>query len=368
MGKSKFAIVLGHAVSVPVKGSGGIEKVFWNIVSHWPDTSCVDLFARKGPGQASKEKIKENVNIYRLEGYDWKKSKVLNVYNAFKWSVQLSSLLKEYDAVLYNTVCGPFVHSLSCNKASVALCDQRGTGQLHFLTRPFIDRLFAISKQVKNQWKWSNNNTVVISNCVDCSHYTFTDTININKIIFVGRIAKEKGLDTLIKSMHRIHDKGFKVNLDVVGPWVIEKGGEPDYYQYCSDLTSKLCLSDYVHFREALTGEKLIQCIQNSDMLCCPSIWPEAFGIVIIEALSCGIPVAGSNIGAIPEIIQNGECGYLFEPKNDNELAEIIVNYYKLSNFQKMAIKKKARDTALRYNVPVIAKIYEKEMISLSKS
>ena len=61
-----------------------------------------------------------------------------------------------------------------------------------------------------------------------------------------------------------------------------------------------------------------------SDLFIVPSIWEEAFGYVIAEASACGVPVIGSRIGGIPEVIIDGKTGILITPGDVNELAMSI--------------------------------------------
>ncbi len=58
-----------------------------------------------------------------------------------------------------------------------------------------------------------------------------------------------------------------------------------------------------------------------------PSIVPETFSIVAREAFACGLPVIASNIGALPEAIRDGEDGWLFEPGDANQLAELLSRF-----------------------------------------
>jgi glycosyltransferase involved in cell wall biosynthesis len=64
--------------------------------------------------------------------------------------------------------------------------------------------------------------------------------------------------------------------------------------------------------------------MQAADCLVCPTVWAEAAGLVILEALACGLPVIGSAVGGIPEFVEDHRTGFLFPPGNDAELADRI--------------------------------------------
>jgi glycosyltransferase involved in cell wall biosynthesis len=63
--------------------------------------------------------------------------------------------------------------------------------------------------------------------------------------------------------------------------------------------------------------------ISACDVTAVPSL-SEAFGRVIIEAMACGKPVVGSNVGGIPEIIEDGRTGILVQPKDEKALADAL--------------------------------------------
>jgi glycosyltransferase involved in cell wall biosynthesis len=67
--------------------------------------------------------------------------------------------------------------------------------------------------------------------------------------------------------------------------------------------------------------------LADADVVVVPSIVPETFSIVAREAFACGLPVIASNIGALPEAIRDGEDGWLFEPGDANQLAELLSRF-----------------------------------------
>jgi len=149
-------------------------------------------------------------------------------------------------------------------------------------------------------------------------------------ILYVGRIEKSsswKGIDTLIDSMREVLLRFPEARLQLVG----EGDAVDDYKQ----LAQKYGIQDRIIFSGALRGQKLITAFQEASMLVLPSKTDaEAFGIVLIEAMACGIPVIGSRVGGIPNVIQDGKNGLLVPPSNPNTLAKAIK---KLFGDQKLA-------------------------------
>lgn len=132
-----------------------------------------------------------------------------------------------------------------------------------------------------------------------------------NYIIYFGRIAVEKGLQTLIKAMKYIKN----TRLVIVGEGPVEE----ELRKYCEQNNIDNC--DFVGYK---TGTELIEMIRNSKFVILPSVIYENSPMSIFEAFASGKPVIGSNIGGIPELIDDGVNGLLFEPKNVNDLVEKI--------------------------------------------
>jgi starch synthase len=70
---------------------------------------------------------------------------------------------------------------------------------------------------------------------------------------------------------------------------------------------------------EMLPRPELVQLMSHAAVFVCPSIY-EPFGLINVEAMACGVPVVASAIGGIPEIVEDGETGFLvpFEPSGDD--------------------------------------------------
>ncbi|MCI5115724.1 MAG: glycosyltransferase family 1 protein, partial [Candidatus Electrothrix sp. AX1] len=174
-----------------------------------------------------------------------------------------------------------------------------------------VDRIVAPSVFFYNkflEWGWASSKLVYIPNFIDTKlyHPNFTSG---DYFLYIGRLVREKGVATLIRA---IEQTGAKLCI---------AGSGPDEMYLRSLLQKK---NSQVTFLGFISGEKLKNVIQNARAVVMPSEWYENAPISILEAYASGKPVIGSRIGGIPEMIQEGKTGYLFEMGNVEELAGIL--------------------------------------------
>jgi glycosyltransferase involved in cell wall biosynthesis len=136
---------------------------------------------------------------------------------------------------------------------------------------------------------------------------------NYNRILFVGRLSKEKGAETLIRAFKIIKDSLHDVRLDIVGDG-------PELFNL-KTLCGKLGLEEYVQFHGHIDKKNIEDYYIKSTIAVVPSICPETFSMAGVEALSVGRPVVGSDIGAIPEWLVDNKCGFLFTPGDAGSLS-----------------------------------------------
>lgn len=87
-----------------------------------------------------------------------------------------------------------------------------------------------------------------------------------------------------------------------------------------------------VEFLGYQTGKPLRELVENAYFIMVPSEWYENNPMTIIEGYAAGVPVIGARIGGIPEIIDDGKTGYLFESGNKDELIKMINHSNLLDN------------------------------------
>ncbi len=178
------------------------------------------------------------------------------------------------------------------------------------------DKVRAISKFTKNQaFKISGQKPYFL-------FPTFTDidiflaeknTFSENFILFVGFLSVVKNIDTLIEAFLKIKKEFPSFKLVIVGEGSIKK-----------DLQLKaknLGLEKEVDFKGRLSLEATKEIMRKCYCLVLPS-FSEGLGRVLMESMALSKPVIGSNVVGIPDLIKDGKNGFLFNPKDIEQLAE----------------------------------------------
>lgn len=127
--------------------------------------------------------------------------------------------------------------------------------------------------------------------------------------VFIGRLGKEKGLKTLIEAWKHLPDVPLKII-----------GDGPDAEEF-SSLAHNLNIEN-IDFLGYMPHHECMKLLGEASFLVMPSIWYETFGLTIVEAFSHCKPVVASNMGAMADIVKDGETGLLVEAKNAKDLAD----------------------------------------------
>ena len=170
----------------------------------------------------------------------------------------------------------------------------------------YIDYFIVPSKFLRKkliEYGFPSSKIIHLSHFIDFREYKLQFESG-NYILYFGRLSPEKGINYLIGAMKLLP----KVKLIIAG-----KGDE----EYESERENV----KFVGFKE---GSALKKLIANSRFTVLPSLWYEVAPISILESFASGQPVIASNIGGIPEVIKNGQTGYLFEPGNMADLVDKI--------------------------------------------
>lgn len=163
-------------------------------------------------------------------------------------------------------------------------------------------------------------------------------------LLQLGRMVERKGIDNVIKSMAYLKlAEGKDYKLVIVGgdSENMDESNSSEYKRLCT-LARRLKISDKVLFAGRKDRDQLKYYYSAADLFI-TTPWYEPFGITPLEAMACGTPVIGANVGGIKFSVKDGVTGGLVPPKQPKKLAEKILEFTgdqkKLQHMGKNAIK-----------------------------
>lgn len=165
------------------------------------------------------------------------------------------------------------------------------------------DNYIFISKSQEKNYRKFIKSVGVIYHGVDTNKFAFSEKGG-NYLAFIGRYIKEKGVVEAI-----ISAKEAGISLKMVGDKVYR--ALPYYQTKVLPLLKKGFIEDESFIGEADRGTFF----ENAWALLFPILWEEPFGMVMIEAMSCGTPVIAFDRGSVSEIVKDGETGFVVDPR-----------------------------------------------------
>jgi glycosyltransferase involved in cell wall biosynthesis len=158
--------------------------------------------------------------------------------------------------------------------------------------------------------------SVCIPNATEVPHAVPLDCKS-STILYAGRLEKLKGVQNLILALPLIRAHVPHAQLVIAGAGTYE----PELRRLASDLS----LEEHIIWRGHVDSATLHSLYAMSAVVAVPSIWPEPFGKVGIEAMGVGRAVVASNVGGISEWLTDSVTGYLVPPNDSTLLANALV-------------------------------------------
>ena len=280
--------------------------------------------------------------ILRRHYFDWHR------FYRFGWKLLSGNVF------VLNTIIRKRVDIVYCNTVAVVPCapgialSQRPVLwhvhellELGSVLRPFVHivvgatskRILSISRAVQDHIlrdiPWASRKATLVPNAIDTSRAPSISRAEARKLIgvgqedivvgMVGRISEWKGQRLLVRAMALLRDRGVMATAVIVGDVFDSQE------KHLEDLRKEISaahLEDQV--RLAGYTEKPLDILAAFDVFVLPSLRPEPFGLVVLEAMNCGIPTIASAHGGPVEIIRDGVTGFLVSPNNEMALANSI--------------------------------------------
>lgn len=181
---------------------------------------------------------------------------------------------------------------------------------------PFKNRFHICLSE--NQSKIASEKGIAVSktiyNGVPVNDFVFRETASEDYFFYLGRISKGKGLDEIISAAEK-----FGKQLFVAG------GKDEMEVEYYEKTTEKLKQSEKTEYLGEIDFAKKSELLSNTKFFLFPDQWEEPFGLVVAESMATGTPVIAYSRGSLPELIKDGETGFLVNESDQLIRGEFIV-------------------------------------------
>lgn len=296
----------------------------------------------------------------------------VNVTIALRMRNKLESIFREGAFDIIQTHC-PLVPTLPLASLRAAGKDQKIVGTFHaaaesnalyHLFRKALDKRarrldgrIAVSEPARDFANlYFPGRYEIISNGIDCERFSpSVDPLDEPdegrlRILYVGRMDQRKGVPYLMQAIPLAQKRlKSKIELLLVGEGRLR-----------SILFQRPLLLHGAEMRKVgrVDPELLPRYYRSADIFCSPATGRESFGIVLLEAMSSGVPVIASDIPGFRRVISHGIDGLLTRPRDPESLAEAIVKLGSSRSYR-MDLGSKGRKKALQYDWSIIAKRLE---------
>ena len=134
------------------------------------------------------------------------------------------------------------------------------------------------------------------------------------------------GVDLLINAFARARTRLQQTAPDLAGKMRLLIVGRGPLRAVLLELVNQLGLQDFVEFVQQVPNKQVPELLNRMDVFVALSrCKSESFGVAVVEASACELPVVVSNMGGLPEVVRNGETGIIVEPENADKAADALI-------------------------------------------
>jgi glycosyltransferase involved in cell wall biosynthesis len=186
------------------------------------------------------------------------------------------------------------------------------------------DGLLALSNEWYSITKIAPNiSLIVLLNSINLSKYLSIGHGGKDEkvqIIFLGHIGKEKGIYDLLDAMKEIIDKGIhNLELSIYGESL-----RPGDMELANNRIMELGIEDWVFIKNPVFDQEKIEVYKQADIFVLPS-YHEGMPISIIEAMAAGLPIVATNVGGIPDLVENNHNGIIVDVNSPMQLSNAMI-------------------------------------------
>jgi spore coat protein SA len=358
LAKKSLVIVVPELLPVPPVKGGAVE--------HWVHEACKRLDKSKFEisivSRPANTKGLDDVNylaipwtntenfFYKLkEHLTWRNPLryIAKIQNVASYGLRMAKLVNHFDVVVIHNE--PNLLMFLKKKSNQKIILHMHNEHLSIgIFRPFyqyalakVDQIICVSDYIKhnavqNFPKYADK-FIVVFNATDPEVFkpygqdaflalkdivTFED--DKSYLLYVGRLTEIKGVHILIEAFKKINERLPNTRLIIAGSSFFEGAAKTVYVQLLVELAKPV--SNNIIFTGFIPHEQLKYLYSAIDIVVLPSIWQDPCPLVVLEAMASCSCLVSSNVGGVPEVVQNGINGILVEADNVDALAEAIHN------------------------------------------
>ena len=159
---------------------------------------------------------------------------------------------------------------------------------------------------------------------VDLSVFGYREPVDLHspvRLVTIGRLSPNKGVEYGLEAVRKLLDDGYSIQYQIVGAGPSRES--------LAETVRRLNIDSAVRFEGAVGSDKIVEILADADILLTPSITgphgeQEGLPNALKEAMASGVPVIGTCIGGIPELIEHGVNGFLVPECNADRIAECV--------------------------------------------
>lgn len=318
---------------------GGQEKQYISFTNSKELLQNDYLFAAIGYGGYAEKNIREKGFEVKIFNQNPAISNLKNIWILYKWFRQ------EKPDIVHTAAAEANFHGIIAAKLAgvkTIVAEEIGfpnhSSKARIIFRQLYkmaDKVIGVSKSVKDFLveikEIKAENGEVIYNPVSKSKEIAREPQDNFTIVSVGRLEVVKNQQLLVHAFSELKDQSAKLIL--VGDGRERKNLE--------NLIQQLQLAHRVIITGFVSDPEIY--LAKADLFVLPSL-SEGFGIALVEAMHMGIPCLGSNVGGIPEFVENGKNGWLFNPKSKKDLINKLEFIVHLAPVYRELVGKNGKD------------------------
>jgi glycosyltransferase involved in cell wall biosynthesis len=328
----RISCILGPYQPIPPVRGGAVERTWQNLCVEFARMGHnVTLISRRFRGLENDE-TRDGVRYIRVPSIDAPRSKLLYRIFDVVYAGLACAVLPLSDVTITNSVALPLIIPRARAGKIYVNINRFPKGQMALYKR--ADRLQAVSQAVADAILQQSPSVFtrvkVVPNALSA---TFTRMrtpsrgTRVKEILYVGRIAREKGLDLLVRAFQQVQNRdGWRLTL--LGPSDIAAGADGVALRSELETHSRLA-QGRIHFEDPIFDETaLAQRLHEAEIFVYPSVAEqgEALPMAPLEAMACGCAVIVSGLACFRDYIVDGSNALVFDHRNsgDTNLARVL--------------------------------------------